>query len=177
MAKPRNKPLDYVVYVAMRVLAAIVHMFSWEVNYRAAALLAELLWRVDRRHRQRALGHLRRSFPDWTERRVSQVARASIRSLAYLGLEFLFTTRKISPSRWERHVRLHNMTEALRLLVERRTGVILVTGHFGNWELAGYTLAALGFTNTAIARPLDNPHVNEYVLGQREKGGLRVLDK
>ena len=177
MARPRNKPLDYAVYVAMRMLAAMVHMFSWEANYRAAAFLAELLWRFDHRHRRRALGHLKRSFPDWTERRVSQVAHASMRSLAYLGLEFLFTSRKITPGRWRRHVRLHNMNEALRLLVERRTGLVLITGHFGNWELAGYTLATLGFANTAIARPLDNPYVNEYVLGQREKRGLRILDK
>src|ERR1700721_1473578 len=34
---------------------------------------------------------------------------------------------------------------------------LVVTGHFGNWELAGTLFGRLGFKTYAIARVLDNP--------------------
>jgi Kdo2-lipid IVA lauroyltransferase/acyltransferase len=53
----------------------------------------------------------------------------------------------------------------------------MLTGHYGNWEILGYILATLGFETTSIARPLDNPYVNEWLLGVRERRGQRILAK
>lgn len=177
MAKPRNKVADYLTYLGLRLFAMLVHMFDWHMNYRIAAWLGNLMYRCDRRHRHRALEHLRRSFPHWPEERYHAVARASMRNLIYLGLEVLFTTRLITPGRWRRHVRLTNMAENIRLLLERKCPLIYVTGHFGNWEVVGYAMAALGFPSVAVARRMDNPHIDRYLLGVRENRGQIILDK
>ncbi len=177
MAKPRNSILDLLTYLAVRVFAMIAHMFPVEANYATARVLGDLLFRFDRRHRERAMQHLRLSFPDWTERRYRRVARDSMRNITYLGVEFLFTTRLLTPSTWRRHVRFGDLSEALRLQLERRTGVILLTAHFGNWEIAGYTMAALGFPSVSVARRLDNPHLDRYVFQVREAAGQRIVDK
>ena len=42
--------------------------------------------------------------------------------------------------------------------------VMVVTGHFGNWELAGYVFGLIGFPGSAIARPLDNPYLDRFAL-------------
>ena len=55
--------------------------------------------------------------------------------------------------------------------------LLLVTGHFGNWELGGYVLGLLGFTTYAIARPLDNPHLDDFFRSFRERTGQKVLAK
>ncbi len=54
---------------------------------------------------------------------------------------------------------------------------MLVTGHFGNWELGGYAMAMLGFSSHAIARPLDNPFLDDYLRSFRERTGQKVLAK
>jgi KDO2-lipid IV(A) lauroyltransferase len=177
MAKPRNKFLDYLAYLALRLFAAFVHMAGHEANYRTACWIGNMMYRFDRRHRHRALEHLRRSFPHWTEEKRCEVAKASMRNLVYLGVEVLFTTRLITPDRWRRHVKLTNMAETIRLLLEEKSGVITVTGHFGNWEVLGYIMATLGFPTVAVARRLDNPYVNEYILGIRERNGMKIVDK
>jgi KDO2-lipid IV(A) lauroyltransferase len=177
MARLRNKVLDYLVYVALRLFAMFVHMFSPAANYRTAGLIGWLIYRFDRRHRHRTVEHLRRSFPDWSEAKIHHAARESLKHLVYLGLEVLLTPRLITPLRWRRHVRLANLAESLRLLLEGRTGVILVTGHYGSFELLGYTMATLGFPSVSVARPLDNPYVNEYVMGFRERTGQSILYK
>ena len=177
MAKPRNKILDYLVYLGMRLFAMFVHMFPPRASYRTAAFLGLLIHRFDHRHRRIAVEHLRRSFPDWSEAEIQRVAKESLKSLVYLGLEVLLTTRLITPLTWHRYVRLANLSETLRILLERRTGVILVTGHYGNFELIGYTMATLGFPSVSVARPLDNPYVNEFLQGVRERTGQSILHK
>ncbi len=177
MGKPRNKYADYLQYIGLRIFAMFLHMFPWQANYRTAKIIGNLMYRFDRRHRQRAIEHLRRSFPDWTERRYASVARASLRNLVYLGLEFLFTTRLIAIGSWRRHVELKDLGETLRLLLEKKTGLIMLTGHFGNWEVVGYTMAALGFPSVSVARRIDNPYIDRYVIGVRERAGQRILDK
>ncbi len=177
MARPRNKYLDYLTYVALRLFAMFVHMFPPRTNYRTARLIGEMLWRFDRRHRRIAEGHLRISFPDWEDGRIARVARESMKHLVYLGLEVLLTTRLITPARWRRHVKLTGLAPVLRMLLANRTGMILVTGHYGSFELTGYTMATLGFPSVSVARPLDNPHINEFVMGVRERTGQSILYK
>lgn len=54
---------------------------------------------------------------------------------------------------------------------------MLVTGHFGNWELGGTLMGLLGFRTHAVARPLDNPYLDEYVRRVRERTGQKILAK
>lgn len=177
MAKPRNKVLDYLQYVGLRLFATFVHMFSHRANYRTARWVGEVLWRVDKRHRDMAIHHLQKSFPDWPIEKVRRTARLSVRNLCYLGVEFLWTTRLITPATWRRHIKLANIAETIRLLLTSEKGVLFVTGHFGNWEVVGYTMATLGFPTVSIARHLDNPYVHEYAFSVREKTGMRIVDK
>ncbi len=177
MARPRKKYIDYLQYLALRLFAAFVHMFDVRTNYRTARWIGEILWRIDRRHRRIACEHLRLSFPDWPEDRILRVARKSIYNMAYLAIEVLFTPRLITPNRWRRHIRPKDIGETLRLLVRQETGMILLTGHFGNWEVIGYMMATLGFPTVSVARPLDNPYINEFLMGVRERTGQSILHK
>jgi KDO2-lipid IV(A) lauroyltransferase len=54
---------------------------------------------------------------------------------------------------------------------------LFVTGHIGNWEILGYALALIGFQMTALARPLDNRYLNDWLLGVRQRTGLKVITK
>jgi KDO2-lipid IV(A) lauroyltransferase len=97
--------------------------------------------------------------------------------MIYLGLEFLYTTRLVTHGAWRRHVWLNNLGEVVGLMLRRKSGLIMLTGHFGNWEVVGYTMAALGFHTVSVARRMDNPLVDRYVIGVREKAGQMILDK
>jgi len=172
-----KKFADYLAYLALRLVAMFLHMFDWRTVYRLCAWIGDVWYRLDRRHRDRAADHLRPAFGDWPEAKVQQTVRGSFRSMVYLAVEVLLTTRLITCFRWRRHIVLTKMPEAFRLLLARRSGMIFVAGHFGGWEVVGYTMAALGFDGYAVARPLDNEYLNEYLMGVRERMGLRILDK
>ncbi len=171
MAKPRNAFVDYLQYLALRIVNMLMHCWPIEANLKTAQLLGDLLYHVDRKHRRRALANLQRSFPQLPQRSLEQIARRSMRSLFMFFVELLFTTRLIRIDTWARYVRLDGFHEILEMLLRRRRGVILLTGHYGNFEITSYVLSTLGFATSAIARPLDNPYVNEWVMGVRQNTG------
>jgi Kdo2-lipid IVA lauroyltransferase/acyltransferase len=129
-----------------------------------------------REHRNRAEQHIRGAFPELDERSVSRLARASMEQLTMLTVEVLLSPRLVTKWTWARHLKLGKLDEAIRVLLERR-GCIMLTGHYGNWELLGFGLATLGFEIVAVMRPLDNEYLNAYLLDRRERSGLRLLYK
>ena len=108
---------------------------------------------------KRALGNLRRSFPEMPEPQRREMARRSMQQLFMLFVEVMFTTRLMRIDTFAKYVELGQFSDVLKMLLERHSGVIMLTGHYGNWEICGYALATLGFETTSIARPLDNPYV------------------
>jgi Kdo2-lipid IVA lauroyltransferase/acyltransferase len=177
MAKPRNKAIDLAQYVGMRTVAMLLCSFSVGANLRAARRLGNLMYTLDRKHRDRAMENLRHAFPEMPDTRRAVLARRSMQHLVMLAVETLFTTRLVHLETWAGYCELENFREVLQLLLRRNQSVIMLTGHYGNWEILGYVLATLGFNTTSIARPLDNPYVNQWLLGVREKKGQRILAK
>jgi KDO2-lipid IV(A) lauroyltransferase len=61
------------------------------------------------------------------------------------------------------------------LLDDRPT--ILVSGHYGNFEFAGFIKGLLGFPSFTVARPLDNPHLDRFINDFRGMNGQFILPK
>ncbi len=177
MAKPRNNVVDYLTYLGLRVFEMALKMFGVRANYRTAALIGDAMYYLDKKHRNRAIRHLEKSFPEWDRKKIRHVARLSMRNMLYLAIEVLFTPSLVSPAKWRQHVTLVNQKENIRQLLRQHRGAVYLTGHFGNWEVVGYTMATVGFPVYAVARPLDNPYINEHILGVRERTGMTILDK
>ncbi len=177
MAKARNDLLDRLTYLALRLVSAALHCFPVDLNLRTARLIGRCMYRLDRRHRNRALHNLARSFPEQSEQWREEMARRSMEHLVMLGVEVLFTTRLLRIDTWRRYIELDNLRDTVRLLLQRNQPIVMLTGHYGNWEILGYVLATLGFETVSVARPLDNPYINRWLLGVRERQGQRILDK
>ena len=168
---------DRAVYVAARLVSVALHAFPVNTNLQTARFLGTCLYAADRRHRERALANLRRSFPQMTERQRHRLARRSMQQMVMLFVEVLFTTRLIRLDTWAKYVELENFREVLDMLLRRERGLLLLTGHYGNWEILGYVLATLGFETVSIARPLDNPYVSRFLFDVRERTGQRIVAK
>jgi KDO2-lipid IV(A) lauroyltransferase len=163
--------------VGLRTVSMMMHCWPVELNLAWARGLGTVLYHLDKRHRDRALGNLRRSFPDMPENTRRQLACLSMQQLFMLFVEVLFTTRLVRVDTYTRYIEMADFSSVLQLLLRKNQGLIMLTGHYGNWEILGYVLATLGFETTSVARPLDNPYVNEWLLGVRERQGQRVIAK
>jgi KDO2-lipid IV(A) lauroyltransferase len=155
-----------------------LHSWGIGVATELAKFVGSVMYAVDKKHRDRALGNLRRSFPEMPEAQRRVMARRSMQALCLLGVEVLFTTRLIRIDSFHKYIEVSdNFRDAVRLMLQREQGLIMLTGHYGNWEILGYMLATLGFPTVSIARPLDNPYVSEFVFGVRERTGQKIIAK
>ncbi|HMN96162.1 MAG TPA: lysophospholipid acyltransferase family protein [Phycisphaerales bacterium] len=164
-------------YLPLRALAAAMHMFPPRPNLRTAGLAADCCARAWPRRIARSIENLRIAFPEWTDARRAEVAAESLRHwFRFAAVDVLATPRRVTPLAWPRHVGIGDISRGLEPLLAARP-TIFITGHFGNWELLGYTLATIGFPLHAVARPLDNRYLNRWVLGVREARGMRIITK
>ncbi len=177
MAKQRNDLLDRLGYLILRLITAALHCFPVNLNHKTAKLIASIAYRVDRKHRNRVLGNLKRSFPHLTDAQIAVLGERSFQSMMMAAVEVLFTTRLIRLDTWPRYVTLKNFEPVLELLLSRKQGLLMLTAHYGNFEILGYLMATLGFPTASVARPLDNPHISKYLFDVRERLGQRVIVK
>ena len=71
--KPRNDLVDRLVYLALRVVNMAVHSWGIGVASELAKFVGTVMFALDKRHRDRGMGNLRRSFPDLSEPRPEGV--------------------------------------------------------------------------------------------------------
>ncbi len=175
--KNASRTLHWLQYAGLRLAVMCFQMFPINANLRTARLIGTIWYRTMKRHRDRAREHLRLAYGSTlSEKQIDRLTIQSMQQMTMMAMEVLFTPRLVNEWTWPRYVTLKNIEPALDALLSKR-GAILVTGHYGSWELVGYTLAALGFPLHAVMRPLDNPYLNSYLVDARAKRGLRLLYK
>lgn len=177
MAKTRSRLVDYLVYLLIRVVICIIQALPYQTALWLAGGLAWLIYKVDRRHRLAADENLRFAFPGkYTDAERTALVRSVYRHFCFVLIEIIFLHRLLRTTTWRRHLGLIHPERIIEALLSGRP-LFLVTAHFGNWELGGTTLGLLGFRTTAIARPLDNPYLEEFLRRFRERNGQGLVPK
>ncbi len=59
----------------------------------------------------------------------------------------------------------------------KEKGVLLITGHCGNWELMAIAWSAKLSGIAVVARPINNPYVNKFIEKTRQRYGNSVIYK
>ncbi|MBN1361979.1 MAG: lysophospholipid acyltransferase family protein [Sedimentisphaerales bacterium] len=174
--KKQNPVWDWLLYVAIRILVVFLYLFDVETNLRFACFLGRLLWKHYHRGRQRALDNLRASFPEKSEEWIWQTGRRSFEHIVMLTIDILFTPRLVKKYNW-REYSCYKNAERAKWLMHERKGMLMVTGHYSNFEIIGYLLGLFGFPIYSIARPLDNKYLNHFLYRVREQRGQKIIDK
>ena len=171
-----NVITDWLLYALVRVIFFIMYRFPVETNLRFAAFLGGLMWKHYHRGRQRAIDNLKVSFPEKDQAWIEDVGRRSFQQIVMLTVDVLFTPRLVSLERWPEIFSLDGV-ERTKWLAKEEKGLLMITGHYGNFEIMGYLMSLYGLKIYSIARPLDNRFVNRYLMGVREKKGQKIIDK
>jgi KDO2-lipid IV(A) lauroyltransferase len=177
MAKPRSRVADYAVYLVVRLVVCLAQALSPQAARALGGVLAALAHRLDRRHRLAAADNLRHAFPErFATSDPDPFVRGVYRHFCQVLMEMIQLPRRLHLENWRRHLELPDGRRLVEALLSGRP-LLFVTGHFGNWELAGYMLAMLGVRAHAVARPLDNPFVDDFLRRFRERTGQQLLAK
>jgi KDO2-lipid IV(A) lauroyltransferase len=121
---------------------------------------------------------VRAAFPELPESDVVRIARESYENLGRTSIE----TALLPGFTREEIIGLFDVVDGWEIVERahaRGRGILFVTGHLGNWELAGSFVASkaisLGFSLEAVARRMQNPRFDAYLTETRGKIGMTVI--
>lgn len=177
MAKRRQRLPNWLVYLLVRSVLCLIQALPLRLCYRIADLLASLALRLDRRHRDVALANIEAAFPgQFSAEQRRHLVYAVYRHFAAMIIDMAFITRKLHERNWRHYIRLQRQNDVIEALLSDRP-VILQSGHFGNWEIAGYVFGLFGFRPYSVARTLDNPYLERLLRSFRVRTGQRIIYK
>jgi len=174
--KKQNLLRDYVHYVLMRILLIFIYQLNVQTSLNLACFLGRMLWRFYHRGRNRAIENLRASFPEKSEQWIRRIGRRSFEHIAMLAVDIIYTPRLVRRSNWRQYSR-YKTAERAKWLVKEDKGLLMITAHYGNFEIMGYLLGLFGFNVYSVARPLDNRFISKYLYRLRRQAGQSIIDK
>jgi Kdo2-lipid IVA lauroyltransferase/acyltransferase len=174
--KKGNVIIDYPLYVLLRIGLAVMYCFKVEQVLKFACFLGKGMWKHYGRGRKRCIDHLKASFPDKDDEWIEKTGRRSFQQIVMLTVDMLFTPRVVKRDNWDKYSTYVNL-ERTKWLIQGGQPVLMVTGHYGNFEIMGYLMGLFGFKTYSIARPLDNRFISKYLYGIRKKAGQKIIDK
>lgn len=161
-------------YGAMRAIIRVLRLIGIRSASGAGASLGMLGYRPFGIRRAVVERQVRAALANLPPDEQQRIARASYGHLGRTTTE----TALLPVYDQDRIIAMFEEVEGWSIVEERlarEKGLILVSGHLGNWELGGAYLAARGLPIHAVARYMENPLFDRYLTRTREGIGMTVV--
>lgn len=168
--------IDYAVYVLVRSVFAVIQTMSQERVQPICDGLAVVMSDWLKLRRETIDSNLRIAMPDATPDELALLRRRMWSHLIMMACEIAWSRRRLHLSNWQEVINFPKPGTFLCPYLEGRP-MIMVTGHFGNFEIGGYATGLFGIPTMTVARPLDNQYLNRYISEFRGQHGQVMVDK
>jgi KDO2-lipid IV(A) lauroyltransferase len=173
----RSRWRDRAEYFALRTVVGLLAALPLRVAMWLGETVALLAYALDAPHRRIGRVNLEIAFPEKSPAERRRILRASFLNLGRMAAELAHLptigdaalremVRFADEDWWNQHIGAH-----------RETGVLILSGHFGNWELLVYAHGRRGHPVSMVHRGIANPLVDRWLNRVRARAGTRLLRK
>jgi Kdo2-lipid IVA lauroyltransferase/acyltransferase len=155
----------------------ILYGFSWLLSHLPLRILYGLsdivflfVYYIFPYRKKLVFKNLRNSFPHWSEKEVTRTAKCFYHFFCDFFLEsalFVFMKEKELLERFT-----YTNPELLNDLYDRGKSIILVFGHYGNWEWSATLPKFMKHTGLGVYKPLHISYIDRIFLNSRERFGV-----
>ena len=175
--KEKSRFLIWVEYIFFLMFYKVLEFLPLAWAMKISSSLMKLLCVIDRRHCGRTVRHIIYSGIETNPEKAKALARANFGEFGKLLVEIAKIRQCFSIDKVQRC----GSQEAWRLFDEGMDGkkqLILVSAHYGNWEVAGTIVSQLtGMHISSLMRSFANPLIGECILSQRGNADHDLVDK
>jgi len=157
-------------------LLGIVDVLPLPIAVSAARGLGRLWYRVDARRRRVAVDNVVRAGIAPSAAQAALIARASFEHFAVLLAESLKSRRAFNRPDWRDRIEWGIPPELEAILEEPGRGVLLASGHLGNWETAAQLLSRTKPV-VGVTRRMNNPYVERLIRKRKPTGAFTLTPK
>jgi Kdo2-lipid IVA lauroyltransferase/acyltransferase len=156
----------------LKIAAKLVALLSWRQAQRLGAFLGLVWFNLVRIRRKTVFANLATAMPEHASKHF-EIARNTYRHLGISALEF-FKLARMTPLQISSRVHPHGM-QHFEAASARGKGVIIVTAHFGNFDLLACSQAAKGIKLGIVSRDLHATGSNRFWMETRARSGLEIF--
>lgn len=167
---------DWLALALLTPVGLALAYLPFRLSLWLGARLGDIAWAALPGRRAVALENIERAMGSETSAAErARLGRASFRHLGQNLVEacvFFFRP----PSRLLSRVEVREMDRLLDA-VKLGRGVLILTGHLGNWELLAASSALMPVPLSAVVRPLDDPLLDGLLERFRTRAGVELIAK
>ena len=168
--------IDFVAYILVRALNKILKLVPISASLWLGRRIGDAVFFFNKDRRLVAYANLKSAFStEKTPAELKSITKKVYRNMVQTFVEVLNLT-KVNRKYVDRYVefvnipRLHNAAKSGR-------GTILLTAHFGDWELSSLVSSVIGYPILVLVREQKMKRLNELLNRLRESNGCKVIRK
>ena len=166
--------LEKAAYKSIEILFRLIGLIPRQWAFRLGNFLGQLVFLADRKHREIVLGNLSRAFgheksPYEIRMLAKQVFMNSFQIIFEIGWSL-----RLDKEQLMKHFTIEGRS-IIKNACEQGRGVLVLTAHFGNWELLSVVGAMLAHPLSVVYRPLDFKPLDRFFIYLRTRFGSKVI--
>jgi len=163
---------NFLEYFLFLILAGIVRLLGLNVSRRLSIVIAFMFYYIIPIRKQVTLKNLRKAFPEFSVSDIKKIAFGSYKSFSITLVEMLFIPF-MTREQIENAIYCED-AELVKKYYKRYRGLIVLSGHFGNWEYIALSVSAkINVPFHVVVKSQRNPYVDAYL----NKGRTRWINK
>ena len=168
--------IEKVVYSALTAAFRLLGHIPLEWTPTLAGPLGHLAFRLDSKHQRIVLSNLTRALgPTKSPHEIRCLARSVFKNLVQVILEVGWSLR-LEKDDLDKYFSVEGMPRLERAYRQNK-GVLVLTAHFGNWELLTVIAALIGYPTSIVVRPLDFTPLEAFFHELRSRYGASLIRK
>ncbi|MFH0887831.1 MAG: lysophospholipid acyltransferase family protein [Planctomycetota bacterium] len=167
---------EFIEYYLLRIITSFLLALPLDYSLKVARLLGETFNAFSIKFRKRGYQHLKMAYPSKTPDEIRHILKGVFEHFGMILVEILSFPRKIRLYNYDKYLEIKGI-ELIDEGLKKGNGVILISAHFGNWELCGYMMSMMGYQLISVARFMPNPLVDSLLNYSRRYQGQKIIYK
>lgn len=166
----KNKYFDTFVYWLCLAFAELIKAMPLKCAYAFSRFIFKIIYYVDPVHRKRTIRNLLYAGVAKDEKEAIALAKKNYVQHSKVMTEVFKMHQIITPENVSEHIKIVGSEKARKLVEDDKSQLILLTGHFGNWEIAGicYTFLS-GRELLSVKKSMRVSKIGNLIFREREK--------
>ncbi|HEX2934407.1 MAG TPA: lysophospholipid acyltransferase family protein [Bacteroidales bacterium] len=158
--------MNFIAYLLFRLLVFIFRLLPFRVLYMLSDVLYILIYHIAKYRKKTVISNLKRSFPAKTGTEINTIAKQFYHFLADITLESI-KGFSMTPKQVKARHKVNN-PEMIDDLYNNHQSVIMVSGHYGNWEWGSLSGGLqLKHSMAVFYKPVKNKFIDNYLREKR----------
>ena len=164
--------IEKFTYFFLKVLSTALKNLSLNTQFSVSQHLASIFYHYIPKRKKLAKNNIKIAFPNKSEKWIDNTLRNTYKFFVFNFIQFLALPKSMD------NIKIKIVgKEIMDNALKKNKGVILISAHFGSWEVLGHWLGINGYKLHGVAHEQNNKGANEFFQYKRELSGIKHIYK